>query len=393
MDGKLECFYHGWQFDSKTGEVDHIPFLLPDKQIPPQAKSKVYPCVEKYHLIWVWPGDVDKADESLIPCYPEWLDSKLNFWGQTTEMPVDHALWVENLMDLAHTPFVHDGQFARRSQGKPLRYDTRATKIGLKADVEFIGAAKRDPKQATEWVAPCTSIVRINFPSGRFLHIFFYSIPMAPGMTRFVTTFYRDWGHTLSWMGRLVTHTPLRHMAFLASSAVQFQDMIAMTSQTRNMKEGAPSLSVPIQVSRPARQRRQAPWLVDVCSSPCPARLWCGSSHPIMQCDEMALMYRRWYQKAFMKDVWWKGWTGDLDIEDLTESVGHSCFGADSCGQYERDISRAHNAQPYVERWAFLHHKADPFKPSWAGQAALVLSAGAIGALGAVVAVRMAKAA
>jgi len=158
LDGKMECFYHGWQFDGKTGEVSHIPFLLPDKQTPPQAKTKSYPCVEKHHLIWVWPGDVDKADESLIPCYPEWLDKRLCFWGQTTEMPIDHSLWCENLMDIAHTPFAHDGQFSSRQDGKPLRYETKATKTGLFVDPQWAAEMRKDYplKQTMEWIAPCT---------------------------------------------------------------------------------------------------------------------------------------------------------------------------------------------------------------------------------------------
>ncbi|CAJ1348112.1 unnamed protein product, partial [Effrenium voratum] len=83
------------------------PFLAQEKHR--QAQTKSYPCVEKYHLIWVWPGE-SQADESLIPWYPEFSDEKANFWGRSYECPVDASLWLENLMDLAHTPFAHDGQ-------------------------------------------------------------------------------------------------------------------------------------------------------------------------------------------------------------------------------------------------------------------------------------------
>ncbi|CAJ1389604.1 unnamed protein product [Effrenium voratum] len=348
--GKMECFYHGWQFDSRNGKVDCIPFLLPGRSIPPQAQTKSYPCVEKYHLIWVWPGE-SQADESLIPWYPEFSDEKANFWGRSNECPVDASLWLENLMDLAHTPFAHDGQFASREQGRPLKYHTKATKGGLVAETEFFGAPESDPKQSTEWVAPITSIVSVKFPGGTWLRLHFYSVPMAPGACRFIMTLYRDWGYLLQKaMDAAEWFPPLRAMVAQMDMTVPFQDMISMTGQARNMKEGCPPLSVPI------------------------------------QCDEMAVHFRRWWGKAFTRDVWWKGWNGKMDMEDMTESALQACFGADACGQYERDITFAansggsRNCRPYVDRWATTHYKRSPFESSWWSTFALVLSAGLAGA-------------
>jgi len=44
IDGKLECLYHGWQFNA-TGECVRIPQLPADKQIPAPA------CLKPYHTV------------------------------------------------------------------------------------------------------------------------------------------------------------------------------------------------------------------------------------------------------------------------------------------------------------------------------------------------------
>ncbi|RUS12762.1 Rieske [2Fe-2S] iron-sulfur domain-containing protein, partial [Endogone sp. FLAS-F59071] len=66
VDGILECKYHGWQYDA-NGLVTHIPSLLPDRKIPSNAKTYSYPVHEQDDLLWVWPGDEDKADITLVP--------------------------------------------------------------------------------------------------------------------------------------------------------------------------------------------------------------------------------------------------------------------------------------------------------------------------------------
>jgi phenylpropionate dioxygenase-like ring-hydroxylating dioxygenase large terminal subunit len=64
VDEEFECKYHGWKYDTTSGNVVNIPALLPDRKIPINAKVYVYPVAEKYGLVWIWPGkgtaDVNK---------------------------------------------------------------------------------------------------------------------------------------------------------------------------------------------------------------------------------------------------------------------------------------------------------------------------------------------
>ncbi|CAJ1327074.1 unnamed protein product [Effrenium voratum] len=288
----------------------------------------------------------------------------LSAWTQgLSDLPVAEVLlapfgwrgsstgWAPVLVERRALGSEASGGFASREQGRPLKYHTKATKGGLVAETEFFGAPESDPKQSTEWVAPITSIVSVKFPGGTWLRLHFYSVPMAPGACRFIMTLYRDWGYLLQKaMDAAEWFPPLRAMVAQMDMTVPFQDMISMTGQARNMKEGCPPLSVPI------------------------------------QCDEMAVHFRRWWGKAFTRDVWWKGWNGKMDMEDMTESALQACFGADACGQYERDITFAansggsRNCRPYVDRWATTHYKRSPFESSWWSTFALVLSAGLAGA-------------
>ena len=69
IDGALACPYHGLRFDG-PGVCVHNPHL---GDPPPKASVPVYPLVERYRLLWIWMGDVEKANPSLIPDF-SWLD-------------------------------------------------------------------------------------------------------------------------------------------------------------------------------------------------------------------------------------------------------------------------------------------------------------------------------
>ena len=99
----IECAYHGLRF-APDGACVHIPSQT---EIPPTARVRSYPVAEKYHWIWIWPGDPALADESRIPDFgvmdhPDWT------WrGETLEVAGNAVLAIENLMDLSHLPALH----------------------------------------------------------------------------------------------------------------------------------------------------------------------------------------------------------------------------------------------------------------------------------------------
>jgi phenylpropionate dioxygenase-like ring-hydroxylating dioxygenase large terminal subunit len=100
----LQCHYHGLRFD-QTGRCVRIPG---QDQIPPTAKVRTYPVVERYKWIWLWMGDPALTDDSKIPDF-HWLDDPN--WGANSSYLHVKANWqlvVDNLLDLTHLAFVHE---------------------------------------------------------------------------------------------------------------------------------------------------------------------------------------------------------------------------------------------------------------------------------------------
>lgn len=103
----VECPYHGLVFDC-SGTCTSNPHGK--GTIPKAAVVRTYPIVERHNLLWLWPGDPALADESKIPDYGFMTDHA--HWSTIhgyLHLKVSHDLVVDNLTDLSHAPFVHDG--------------------------------------------------------------------------------------------------------------------------------------------------------------------------------------------------------------------------------------------------------------------------------------------
>lgn len=100
----IQCGYHGMVFDG-AGKCVEIPG---QDTIPRSAKVKSYPVVEKDEFVWIWLGDAEKADPSLIVDYP--FNNDYQKWPHKRDVyhvKADYMLVVDNLMDLTHLGYVH----------------------------------------------------------------------------------------------------------------------------------------------------------------------------------------------------------------------------------------------------------------------------------------------
>lgn len=101
----LQCGYHGFAFD-KVGKC----VMIPSQNTGAGFSQRVYPTIEKPPFIWIWMGDEDKADDSLIVDYAE---IGLSQPGWTHTRPINlhlkgrYQLLIDNLMDLTHVAFIH----------------------------------------------------------------------------------------------------------------------------------------------------------------------------------------------------------------------------------------------------------------------------------------------
>ena len=107
--GLLECAYHGLCYEA-SGRCVRVP-SHPDGHIPPGAQLRPLPLVEQDGLVWVWPGDSEKASSVRPPRVPEMASADWDTAdvGGAMAVPANSMLLIENLLDITHFYPLHDG--------------------------------------------------------------------------------------------------------------------------------------------------------------------------------------------------------------------------------------------------------------------------------------------
>ena len=108
----LRCAYHGWLYGA-DGMCREIP-SMPDRPIPADCRVEAYDAAVEYDLVWV---RLDPSIDTPIPGCPAWDDDAFRcVQGEPYTWPTSAARRLENFVDLAHFPFVHDGSLGDRRQ-------------------------------------------------------------------------------------------------------------------------------------------------------------------------------------------------------------------------------------------------------------------------------------
>ena len=103
VNNNIQCGYHGIEYD-ESGACVRIPS---QKQIPPGAVVRAYPCIEQQGFIHVWMGEPALCDTKSpydfpFASNPEWRVRYAHLYGR-----FDSRLLIDNLMDVTHLPFAH----------------------------------------------------------------------------------------------------------------------------------------------------------------------------------------------------------------------------------------------------------------------------------------------
>ena len=103
----IRCGYHGLKYDA-SGACIEIPG---QKAIPPGARVKSFPLVERWKMLWIWMGDPARVDPGLLPHWDGLDDPRLVRANGNDEKPLhmrcNWQLNNDNLLDLSHVFFVH----------------------------------------------------------------------------------------------------------------------------------------------------------------------------------------------------------------------------------------------------------------------------------------------
>lgn len=108
----LRCMYHGLLF-SPQGVCTEIPG---QDVIPPQARVRAFPTVERHSWIWVWMGEAEKADPALIPQAVGLEDKAWSLCCGQIDYDASYVLVNDNLTDFSHLSFVHKNSFGADEQ-------------------------------------------------------------------------------------------------------------------------------------------------------------------------------------------------------------------------------------------------------------------------------------
>lgn len=167
----IRCKYHGLKL-GPDGVAEEMP--LSTDPVTTKICAEAYVTHERHRFVWVWVGEKDQADPALIPdlwpCSAEgWV-----FDGGYCPVAADYRLMIDNLMDLTHETYVHDGSIGQQEIVEaPLETEVvgqrayvRRWMPGVEAPPFWRGALKRsgpvDRWQICEFLLPSAVMIDVG---------------------------------------------------------------------------------------------------------------------------------------------------------------------------------------------------------------------------------------
>jgi phenylpropionate dioxygenase-like ring-hydroxylating dioxygenase large terminal subunit len=134
LSGRLECRYHGWQFDV-TGACRQVPGLAGGGEAEGRRVDS-YPVLERDGLVWVYmtPNVRPEAQPFSLP-----LASEPRYTTVLREFEVRASVHAtaENALDVPHTAFLHKGLF--RGRGKPNAIEVEVRRWRDRVEATYLG--------------------------------------------------------------------------------------------------------------------------------------------------------------------------------------------------------------------------------------------------------------
>ncbi len=108
----VQCGYHGMVF----GQSGHC-VLNPHRGgvISPAMRVDAWPVIERYGAVWLWAGAPDEADEALIPDFSCYAAPGFATIRGLMDVEANYELITDNLLDLTHADFLHEGTLSSES--------------------------------------------------------------------------------------------------------------------------------------------------------------------------------------------------------------------------------------------------------------------------------------
>ena len=131
--GRLECAYHGWQYDA-AGVCVKVPGLVGEAQRTPREVPR-YPAREQDGFVWVYA--TAGAEPEIGPYRLPAAGKGYTEVRRTVDVESTLHAALENALDVPHTAFLHKGLF--RGTGRTHRIRARVTRSAAQIEAEYIG--------------------------------------------------------------------------------------------------------------------------------------------------------------------------------------------------------------------------------------------------------------
>jgi phenylpropionate dioxygenase-like ring-hydroxylating dioxygenase large terminal subunit len=200
VEGRVQCGFHGWQYDGK-GACVKIPSQALDQPIAKVYQVKSFPCHEADGYVWVWMGGDQATPPPRITEFSEarWLQG-----SRVTRCNFLRAL--EITFDSAHVYFAHPkhpATIAAKETGLvPVQAELRLTDTGcavVNPPATSDGPIP-DTSGTMEFILPNRIRFRWPTPAGTY-YMNFHVVPLAEDLCRIeylVQNFYPS-GPALQW--------------------------------------------------------------------------------------------------------------------------------------------------------------------------------------------------
>ncbi|MEU0193567.1 aromatic ring-hydroxylating dioxygenase subunit alpha [Streptomyces afghaniensis] len=106
----LRCRYHAWAYRG-DGRISQIPYLAKGDRRPPRG-VRGYPVREAYGLVFVFPGDPQRAASTPLPHLPAFGSPRYRTMTYSRTVRCHYSFMHENLLDMNHQ-FLHRGVVGR----------------------------------------------------------------------------------------------------------------------------------------------------------------------------------------------------------------------------------------------------------------------------------------
>ena len=141
---RLQCAYHGWQFD-KEGNCLNIPSLIE----PPPNQLKIsrlrrYQVQERYGMVWV---QMEKDESNALPEVPEFENPEWTYLVATpTVFQSGFRREIENYLDMTHFAFAHSSTLGKAADPVVPKMDISILNDGFEMRAPFPALASPHEK-------------------------------------------------------------------------------------------------------------------------------------------------------------------------------------------------------------------------------------------------------